>query len=117
MKAFYLRLARWSMVLLGGVLLGGGLVLHAQVAVAYHMREEVDNTFFLWRGIGRLTFMFQKEVTQTAFSLRDIPQSVMLEADRAAWVLVGLGVVIAASSCAIRPRRRAAATGGRSGRR
>lgn len=111
MKNLYLRVARWIMVLVGGAMIGGGLVLHAQIAVGQHMRDEVGNTFWLWRGIGRMTFWLQGDVTQTAIALYDdVPESVIKEADRAAWVLVGVGVVLAAASFAVRPRRRRVAT-------
>ena len=50
--------ARWLFTFLGGALLGAGLVLHGQVALARYMRQEVDNTFFLWRAIGHATFAF-----------------------------------------------------------
>ena len=94
MKNAYIRLARWLLVVLGSMLAGGGLVLHAEIAVAHHMRDGVASTFFLWRGIGRLTFSLQSEVTQTAFVLDDIPPNVLTEADRTAWVLMINGAVV-----------------------
>ena len=104
MKTLYVRVARWMLLLLGGMLIGGGLVLHAQVAVAHVMREEVDSTFILWRGIGRLTFSLQSEATRTAFAIDDIPKNVLAEADRAAWVLVVIGVVVTALTFLVRTR-------------
>ena len=95
LKNLYVRLTRWLVLLLGGVLLGGGLVLHAQVAVMQHMRDEVENTFILWRGIGKLTFMFQDEFTQASLALHDFPPGFLAEADRAAWVLVVIGALVA----------------------
>lgn len=106
MKDFYIKLTARLTLLLGGILIGGGLVLHAQVAVWHHMREEVDNTFFLWRGVGKLTFMFQDETTKAALTLHEIPPEVLKEADRAAWVLAVVGAVVALMSLAIRPERR-----------
>ncbi len=105
MKNFYTKLAAWLTLLLGGILIGGGLVLHAQVAVWHHIRDEVDNTFFLWRGVGKLTFLFQDETTKAALALHEIPSDVLREADRAAWVLVIVGAVVALMSLAIRPDR------------
>ena len=104
MKNLYIRFARWLLVVLGAMLAGGGLVLHAQVAVAHHMRHEVSNTFFLWRGIGRLTFSLQDQVTQTAFVLDEIPPEVLEEADRTAWVLVIIGAVVVLLATLIRVR-------------
>lgn len=104
MKKLYVRAASWLLMLTGGVLIGAGLVLHAQVAVAHVMREEVGSTFILWRGIGRLTFSLQSQVTQTAFAIDDIPKSVLVEADRAAWVLVVIGAVVTLLSLLVRPR-------------
>jgi hypothetical protein len=104
LKNLYIRVARWLLLLFGGVLIGGGLVLHAQVAVAHVMREEVESTFILWRGIGRLTFSLQSEVTRTACAIDEIPKSVLAEADRTAWVLVVIGAVLAALTLLIRSR-------------
>ncbi len=93
-----LTLTRYWLVLLGGILLGGGLVLHGQIAMANYMRGQAQGTFFLWRGIGKLTFMFQDEVTKAALALDEIPASVLREADRTAWVLVVLGGLVALSA-------------------
>ena len=108
MKNAYVKLARWLLVVLGSMLAGGGLVLHAQVAVAHYLRHEVASTFFLWRGIGRLTFSLQSDVTQTAFALDDIPPDVLTEADRTAWVLVIIGAVVVMLANLIRVRRKPA---------
>lgn len=104
MKNVYIWVAQWLTVLLAGILVGGGLVLHAQVAVMEHMRNEVDNTFILWRGIGKLTFMFQDEVTQAALLMHNFPPGFLAEADRGAWTLVVIGSVVALVSTAIPPR-------------
>ena len=61
--------ARWLFTFLGGALLGAGLVLHGQVALARYMRQEVDNTFFLWRAIGHATFAFQGGETRMALAM------------------------------------------------
>lgn len=89
-----LSVVRWLLTLLGGVLLGGGLVLHGQVAMARYMRSEVDGTFFLWRAIGKVTFLFQDEVTRSALVLNDLPPQVLKESDRAAWTLVVIGALL-----------------------
>ena len=109
-RGWGLRLARWWLVLLGGTLLGGGLVLHAQVALARHAREEVQRTFFLWRGIGQLTFIFQDDRTKLALWMNEVPPNVLRESDRGAWTLIVLGGVLAlaAPMCTRgRTRRRA----------
>ncbi len=97
-----LRIARWWLTLLGGVLLGMGLVLHGQVMAVHYMRNEVANTFILWRGIGKLTFAFQDSTTQTALTAHDFPVSLIREADRASWTLVAIGVILAATAFLIR---------------
>jgi uncharacterized protein YjeT (DUF2065 family) len=89
------RLARWLCAVLGGVILGSGLVLHGQVAMARYMREEVDSTFFLWRAIGRATFAFQGGDTRMALAMSDVPEAALRESDRAGWVLVIVGSLIA----------------------
>jgi hypothetical protein len=101
-----LRVARWWLTLLGGVLLGMGLVLHGQVMWTRYIRNEVENTFILWRGIGKLTFVFQDTATKTALTAHEFPASLINEADRAAWTLVAIGVILAATAFLIsRPGR------------
>ena len=96
------RCVRWLLTLLGGVLIGAGLVLHGQLTVACHMREEVDNTFFLWRAVGRMTFMFQGDVTQSALILGDLPERVLVESERAAWSLLFLGAILLLAGALVR---------------
>lgn len=97
-----LRIARWWLTLIGGVLLGMGLVLHGQVAMVYYLRNEVEGTFFLWRWIGKLTFAFQDSETQTALTAADFRVSLIREADRGAWTLVAIGVILAATAFLVR---------------
>jgi len=103
-----LKLARWWTILLGGALLGAGLVLHGQLAVAAHMRSEVQETFFLWRAVGQATFIFQDEVTKSALFLNEVPQSVLDESDRMAWTLTFVGAMLAIVAPFFRRPRRGA---------
>ncbi len=103
-----LKLARFWMLLIGGVLLGGGLVLHGQIKFAEVCREQVQGTFFLWRAIGQVTFVFQDDQTKLALWLNEVPTDVMRESDRAAWTLVIIGGVFAVVSCACCSRRKRA---------
>ena len=105
------RSVRWCLTLLGGVLIGASLVLHGQLTVACHLRDEVDHTFFLWRAVGRLTFMFQGDTIQSALILGDLPERVLVESERAAWSLLFAGVILLLASALVRvpdarPRRR-----------
>ncbi|HEX5054328.1 MAG TPA: hypothetical protein VFZ65_21295 [Planctomycetota bacterium] len=108
-----LSIARWFCAVLGGSILGAGLVLHGQVAMARYMREEVDHTFFLWRAIGRATFVFQGGDTRMALAMAEVPEQALAESSRAGWVLVIVGGLIAATGPLLgcgrrdRPRRRA----------
>ena len=104
--ALSLRLARWWLIVLGGVLIGAGLVLHGQIAFARHARQEVANTFVLWRGIGRLTFAFQDPTRRIALVIDEVPEDVVRECDRAAWVLVVLGAALALAAPVITSSRR-----------
>lgn len=90
-----LRVARWLCAVLGGVILGAGLVLHGQVAMARYMRSEVRGTFFLWRAIGEATFAFQGEETRMALAMAEVPEQALKESDRAGWVLLVVGSLIA----------------------
>lgn len=106
-----LPLVRWWLTLLGGVLIGGGLVLHGQLAMAHVVRDEVESTFFLWRGIGRITFMFQDEATQVALALHEVTPSVFRESDRVAWALCVIGALLALATPFLRRRRRKGKSG------
>ncbi len=86
---------RWLLTLFGGVLAGAGLVLHGQVALAHVMREEVANTFFLWRAVGEATIFLQGGDVRFAFALREVPAEVLTESDTAAWTLVAVGGLVA----------------------
>lgn len=90
-----LRLARWLCAVLGGAILGGGIVLHGQVAMARYMRDEVESTFFLWRAIGHATFVFQGGETQMALAMSQVPEAALKESDRAGWVLLIVGSLVA----------------------
>ncbi|MBL8728203.1 MAG: hypothetical protein JNM25_07230 [Planctomycetes bacterium] len=100
-----LRVARWLCAVLGGVILGSGLVLHGQVAMARYMRAEVDSTFFLWRAIGRATFAFQGGDTQMALAMSNVPEAALVESDRAGWVLVIVGSLVALTGPLLRRGR------------
>lgn len=93
--ASMIGIVRWVFTLIGGVLLGSGLVLHGHVALARYMREEVDNTFFLWRALGEATFVFQGGETRMALAMSEVPPEALKESTRAAWVLVIVGGLVA----------------------
>ena len=98
-------IARWLLTVLGGVLLGSGLVLHSQVALARHMRSEVDSTFFLWRTMGRATFMFQGGETRIALAMSEIPDETLKQSEQVAWVLVIVGGLVAGTGPILWRRR------------
>ncbi|MCK5943805.1 MAG: hypothetical protein KAI24_17610 [Planctomycetes bacterium] len=98
-------IARWLLVVVGGVLIGAGLVLHGQVALARYMRDEVDNTFFLWRALGEATFVFQGGETRMALAMSQVPEGALRESDRAAWVLLIIGGLVALAGPLVRRRR------------
>ena len=75
-------------------MIGAGLVLHGQVALARYMREEVDHTFFLWRALGHATFAFQGGETRMALAMAEVPEEALRHSNRAAWVLVIVGGLV-----------------------
>jgi hypothetical protein len=95
LELLMVRLVRWLTTLGGGVLIGAGLVLHGQVAIAHYMREEVEKTFFLWRAIGQATVFLQGNDVRMAFALREVPRAALQECEVAAWTLIGVGAVLA----------------------
>ena len=109
----WLRCLRWFVVLLGGTLIGGGLVLHGQVAMARYMKNEVNRTFFLWREIGKATFWFQGDDVRMALAMAETPDSALRASDRAAWVLLVLGGLVAVTGPMLRGHRKDGKRGGK----
>lgn len=90
-----LGILRWFAMVFGGLVLGAGMTLHGQVALAHYMQNEVDNTFVLWRALGHATFYLQGGETRMALAMSEVPPEALEEMDRAAWVLVAIGLLIA----------------------
>jgi hypothetical protein len=102
-----LRAIRWLLLVLGGVLLGAGLFLHGQVAVARDIRGQVDGTFFLWREIGRATFFMQGSDPRIGLTLAEVPEEVLQMSNRTGWTLVWFGLAVAVlTPWLLRPRGR-----------
>jgi hypothetical protein len=99
------RALRWFLTLTGGALLGAGLVLHGQVALARMMSGEVERTFVLWRAIGKATVFLQGSDVRMALAMSEVPPEVLRESDFAAWTLIGAGVGLAAAALLL-PRRK-----------
>jgi hypothetical protein len=97
-----LAFARWFFAVVGGLVLGIGVTLHGQVAFARYLKKEVDDTFFLWRAIGDATFAFQGGETQMALSMAAVPDAALRESDRAAWMMVIVGGLVAFTSPLLR---------------
>jgi hypothetical protein len=100
-----LRLIRWFLVLLAGVLLGAGLFLHGQVAVARDIRRQVDDTFFLWREVGKATFFIQSNDHRIGLTLAEVPEDVLAMSNRTAWTLVCFGLAMALAAPLLLPLR------------
>jgi hypothetical protein len=113
--AAMLALARWFFAVVGGVLLGAGLMLHGQVAFARYVKKEVGGTFFLWRAIGDATFTFQGGETRMALAMGEVPEAALRESDRAAWVLVIVGGLVALTGPLLRRGRSGAGGSGARG--
>ena len=102
-----LAFARIWALFLGGALVGAGILLHAEIACMRLAREEVESTFFLWRAIGGLTFVFQDDVTKAALWAHEVPESVIRESDRAGWTLMALGVICVIGSFFMHTKKKA----------
>jgi|SRR5580765_7877850 len=85
------RIARWLFTLIGGLFLGAGLELHGLIAIAWRMVGEVDNTFVLFRAIGRATIFMLGSERRIALAIKEIPPAVLEECSRTAWMLVIVG--------------------------
>jgi hypothetical protein len=100
-----LGIARWLFTLLGGLLLGAGLVLHGQVALARHMKNQVESTGWVWRALGEATFAFQSGDVRMAMAMQEVPDAALKQSDRAAWVVVIVGSLIALTGPLLRRGR------------
>ena len=74
-----MKWVRWWLVFAGGMLIGAGLLLCGEVAMAEHLRNEGQGVFFLWRGLAQLTFIFHDDLTRTSLFLSDLPEHVFVE--------------------------------------
>lgn len=91
----FARLLRWLLLVLSGALLGAGVFLFGQVAFAHHMRAQVQERFFLWRGIGQVSFIFQDSTTKMALWLNELDEKTLHHSAHAAWVMIVLGSLMA----------------------
>lgn len=99
------RVARWWLVLVGGVLTGMGMLLLAQVNTMFYLRDEVGGTFFLWRALGQLTFVWQDDLTQAAIWADQCPESVLRESERGAITMMVIGALLGVGSLFVRKAR------------
>ncbi|MEC7724011.1 MAG: hypothetical protein VYD05_00755 [Planctomycetota bacterium] len=95
---------RWLLATLGGVMLGAGMFLHAEVALARYMRDEVDRTFVLWRAVGEATFLFQDDETRVAMVVAEVPDEALRASESTAWALVSFGLLVAVTAPMMRRR-------------
>ena len=105
-----------------GVMVGAGLLLYGQVRFGLYIHDEVENTFFLWRAIGEVTYFLQAPETQLALALHEVDKSLLMESRRAGITLMIIGALIAFVTPWIQPvgwrwRRKSNKSWGRSKRR
>ncbi len=74
---------------------GAGACMHGEIAVVRGVRNQVEETFFLWRGVGQLFLAFQSKSTQAALWMNQVPEEVLRDSEVAAWVLLGAGGFLA----------------------
>ena len=96
------RVVRWLLVLLGGALIGAGLELHGFVAIVRHMADEVDNTFFLFRAVGRATSFLLGGEQRMALAIKEVPPEVVAECARSGYVLMVVGALLALTAPLLR---------------
>lgn len=102
-----LRFARASMRFVAGLLVGLGLMLYGQLQTAELMREQVQETFWLWRNIGHATFFLQGTDVQVALLLSTIADEHYQHSNRVALTLMIVGgcLLFAAAFVRQRPKR------------
>jgi hypothetical protein len=90
----------------GGLTLGIGLLMIAQIELLESLRNEADKAGSFWRGLGHLTFGWQDDTTQTALWAHEMPTGFVSEARVVAWVWLGVGFVSLLSVWWIEPHDR-----------
>jgi hypothetical protein len=88
------RMLRWLAMAVGGTMLGAGLFLQGQVTLVLHLRAQVQETFFLWRAIGRMSFLFQDQATRAALLADELPEHVLRNSQHAAAAMMTLGALL-----------------------
>ncbi len=90
------RQVRWILHLLGGIFLGMGLLLWGQAEFLAYVRNEVQGTFFLFRWIGKVSFIFMSADKKVALALADIPPETVRESVRWAqsFLVAGAALVL-----------------------
>lgn len=101
-----MRLTKFFLGLLAGLILGAGLLLFGQVKLAERMRAEVESKFFLLRAIGYATFIFQGDDVQVALTIADLPEGAIEHSHRVAVTLLVVGALILFAVPWIRTKRR-----------
>lgn len=85
---------KWLLHLLGGVFLGMGLLLWGQAEFLHYVRHEVEDTFFLFRWIGKISFVFMSPGRKVALALAEIPPEAVRESLRWAKAFLVLGAAL-----------------------
>jgi hypothetical protein len=98
-----LVLARGLINLLGGILIGVGLFLWGQALFVEYVKAEVDNTFFLLRWVGKISFIFMRVDNKLFLSISEIPDEAIVESVRWAKGLLISGGCIALFSLFLQP--------------
>ncbi len=107
---------KWVLHLLGGVLIGMGLLLWGQAEFLSYVRHEVEGTFFLFRWIGKVSFVFMSSPTKVALALSDIPPEAVRESVGWAKFFLAAGGALVLLSLFASPSR-GRRTGKKGGRR
>ncbi len=106
-------LVKWILHLLGGILLGMGLLLWGQAEFLAYVRNEVQGTFFLFRWIGKVSFIFMSPDKKVALALADIPAGTVQESVRWAKSFLVAGTALVLLSLFVKGRSTSRKKGGR----
>ena len=61
----------------------------------------------LWRALGDATFAFQGDQTRLALVMAEVPEEAIAHSERAAWVLLAVGGLVALTAPLLRAGRAA----------
>ncbi len=100
------RLFAWCCTVVGGVLIGAGLFLWAQLSGIRYAREQHEDLNFMEKFLGKLTFLWRSLDEKLVLAIGDVPDSYLVRCELLANTFAVIGLVVLALPLVVKPRRR-----------